>query len=82
MWLVSRNQKRVVFTGPYLTRRVAQSAWEFSASVCLSSATSHGMCGLSGRVSLAAHVDEQHREKAEARVHFFWLRFLWASKEK
>jgi hypothetical protein len=31
---------------------------------------------------LDAHFDEQRREKADARVHFFWLRFLWASKEK
>jgi hypothetical protein len=31
---------------------------------------------------LDAHVDEQRREKAEARVHFFWLHFLCASKEK
>jgi hypothetical protein len=70
------------FMGPYLTRRVAQAAWESSASVCSSSATSHEVCGLSGRVLLDAHADEQRRIQAEARVHFFWLRFLCASKEK
>jgi hypothetical protein len=35
------------------------------------------------RASFAtAYFDEQRRKQADARVHFFWLRFLWASKEK
>jgi hypothetical protein len=72
----------VLFTGPYLTRRVAQSVWEFSASVCSSSATSHVVCGLSGRVSLAAHVDEQRRKQAEARVSCSLPSFLWTSIRK
>jgi len=79
------NPQRValtVFSGPYLPRRVAQSAWEFSAIGCSSSATSHEVCGLLGRVSMDAHDDEQRRIKAEARVHFFWLLILWANKEK
>ena len=56
------------FMGPYLPRRVAQSAWEVSAIACLSSATSHEVCGLLGRVSMDAHADEQRRSQAEARV--------------
>ena len=72
----------VVLNGPYLTRRVAQSAWEVSASVCSSSATSHGVCGLSGRVSLAAHVDEQHREQAEARVPFLLVTYSLGKQRK
>jgi hypothetical protein len=31
---------------------------------------------------LDAHVDEQRREKAEARVPFLLVPFLWARKEK
>jgi hypothetical protein len=31
---------------------------------------------------LDAHVDEQRREKAEARVPFLLVSFLWARKEK
>jgi hypothetical protein len=35
------------------------------------------------RASFAtAYFDEQRRKQAEARVHFFWLHFLCASKEK
>jgi len=35
------------------------------------------------RMSFAsAYFDEQRRNQAEARVHFFWLLILWASKEK
>jgi len=70
------------FLGPYLTRRVAQSAWEYSASGCPSSAVACVLCKPLGRVSLDAHADEQRRNQAEARVHFFWLLILWASKEK
>ena len=62
--------KACVLMGPYLTRRVAQSAWELSASVCLSSAVACDFCKPLGRVSLDAHVDEQRREQAEARVPF------------
>jgi hypothetical protein len=72
----------VSFRVPYLTRRVAQSAWESSASVCSSSAVACGVCKPLGRVSLDAHVDEQRREKAEARVPFLLVPFLWARKEK
>jgi hypothetical protein len=79
---VSLTERVVFFTGPYLTRRVAQLAWESSASVCLSSAASHVLCGLSGRVSLAAHVDEQRRRKAEARVSCSLPSFLWTSIRK
>jgi len=70
------------FMGPYLTRRVAQSAWELSAIACLSSATSHVLCGLSGRVSMDAHGDEQRREQAEARVSCSLPSFLWTSIRK
>jgi len=56
--------------GPHLTRRVAQAKWGLSAIGCLSSATSHEVCGLSGRVSMDAHFDEQRRNQAEAGVHF------------
>jgi len=70
------------FSGPYLPRRVAQSAWEYSASGCPSSAVACVLCKPLGRVSLDARDDEQRRKQAEARVHFFWLLILWASKEK
>jgi hypothetical protein len=72
----------VSFRVPYLTRRVAQSTWEFSASGCSSSAVACVLCKPLGRVSLDAHVDEQRREKAEARVPFLLVSFLWARKEK
>jgi hypothetical protein len=79
----SHLTNRVVsFRVPYLTRRVAQSTWEFSASGCSSSAVACGLCKPLGRVSLDAHVDEQRREKAEARVPFLLVSFLWARKEK
>jgi hypothetical protein len=68
--------------GPHLPRRVAQAKWVVSAIGCLCSATSHVLCGLSGRVSMDAHFAEQRRNQAEAGVHFFWLLILWASKEK
>jgi hypothetical protein len=76
------NNRVVSFRVPYLTRRVAQSAWEGSASVCLSSAVACAVCKPLGRVSLDAHADEQRREKAEARVPFLLVPFLWARKEK
>jgi hypothetical protein len=31
---------------------------------------------------VTAYFDEQRRKQAEARVHFFWLLVIWASKEK
>jgi len=68
--------------GPHLPRRVAQAKWVYSAIGCPSSATSHALCGLSGRVSMDARFDEQRRNQAEAGVHFFWLLILCASKEK
>ena len=70
------------FMGPYLPRRVAQSAWEVSAIACLSSATSHEVCGLLGRVSMDAHADEQRRSQAEARVSCSLPSFLWTSIRK
>jgi hypothetical protein len=76
------NNRVVSFRVPYLTRRVAQSAWEFSASGCSSSAAACGLCKPLGRVSLDAHVDEQRRKQAEARVPFLLVSFLWARKEK
>jgi hypothetical protein len=72
----------VSFWVPYLTRRVAQSAWEGSASVCSSSAVAYVVCKPLGRVSLDAHVDEQRRKQADARVPFLLVSFLWARKEK
>ena len=69
------------FSGPYLPRRVAQSAWEYSASGCPSSAVACVLCKPLGRVSLDAHADEQRREQAEARVHFFWYLFFGQTKK-
>jgi hypothetical protein len=68
--------------GPYLTRRVAQSAWELSVSVCLSSAVACVLCKPLGRVSLAAHVDEQRREPAEARVPFLLVTYSLGKQRK
>jgi hypothetical protein len=72
----------VSFRVPYLTRRVAQSTWEFSASGCSSSAVACGVCKPLGRVSLDAHVDEQRREKAEARVPFLLVTFSLCKQRK
>jgi len=78
------NERLIVvgLTGPYLTRRVAQTAWEYSAGGCSSSAAACVVCKPLGRVSLAAHVDEQRREQAEARVSCSLPSFLWTSIRK
>ncbi len=68
--------------GPYLTRRVAQAAWELSASVCSSSAVACVVCKPLGRVSLDAHVDEQRRIKAEARVPFLLVTYSLGKQRK
>jgi len=68
--------------GPYLPRRVAQSAWEHSASGCPSSAVACGVCKPLGRVSLEAHADEQRRIKAEARVHFLLVTLSLCKQRK
>jgi len=70
------------FMGPYLPRRVAQAAWGYSASGCLSSAVACVVCKPLGRVSLAAHADEQRREQAEVRVSCSLPSFLWTSIRK
>ncbi|AKR44441.1 hypothetical protein ACJ67_14240 [Methylophilus sp. TWE2] len=70
------------FSGPYLPRRVAQSAWEVSASGCSSSAVACVVCKLLGRVSLDALADEQRRKQAEARVHFLLVTLSLGKQRK
>ncbi len=70
------------FMGPYLPRRIAQSAWEMSGSGCPSSTVAFVVCKPLGRVSLDAHDDEQRRKQAEARVSCSLPSFLWTSIRK
>jgi hypothetical protein len=72
----------VSFRVPYLTRRVAQSAREGSASGCSSSAVACVLCKPLGRVSLDAHVDEQRRKQAEARVPFLLVTYSLGKQRK
>jgi hypothetical protein len=90
IWMVQKlkffslihNRWRSLVLGPYLPRRVAQSAWESLASGCLSSAVACVLCKPLGRVSLAAHDDEQRREQAEARVHFLLVTYSLGKQRK